>query len=59
VKGAFVFLHPLIIIQLVYSFVNDVIQATLKDPLEALVGLVTRLSAKRFKETFNELLRDT
>lgn len=39
--------------------VNDVIQATLKDPLEAIVGLVTRLSAKRFKETFNELLRDT
>jgi hypothetical protein len=34
-----------------------VIQAT-KDPLEVLVGLVTRLRAKRFKEAFNRLLQD-
>jgi hypothetical protein len=27
--------------------------------LEVLVGPVTRLRAKRFKEVFNELLRDT
>ena len=36
--------------------VNDVIQATPKDPLEVSVGLVTRLRVKRFKEAFNELL---
>ena len=36
--------------------VNDVIQATPKDPLEVPVGLVTRLRVKRFKEAFNELL---
>jgi hypothetical protein len=30
-----------------------------KDPLEFLVGPVTRLRAKRFKEAFNELLQDT
>ena len=30
-----------------------------KDPLEVLVGLVTRLRAKRFKEAFNGLLQDT
>jgi hypothetical protein len=30
-----------------------------KDPLEVLVGPVTRLRAKRFKEAFNELLQDT
>jgi hypothetical protein len=39
--------------------VNDVIQATPKDPLEVPVGLVTRLRVKRFKEAFNGLLRDT
>jgi hypothetical protein len=39
--------------------VNDVIQATPKDPLEVSVGLVTRLRVKRFKEAFNGLLRDT
>ena len=38
--------------------VDDVIQAS-KDPLEVLVGLVTRLRAKRFKEAFNRLLQDT
>jgi len=38
--------------------VDDVIQAS-KDPLEVLVGLVTRLRAKRFKEAFNGLLQDT
>jgi hypothetical protein len=37
----------------------DVIQAIPKDPLEGLIGLVTRLRAKRFKEAFNGLLRDT
>jgi hypothetical protein len=31
---------------------DDAIQAP-KDPLEVLVGLVTRLRAKRFKEAFN------
>ena len=36
----------------------DVIQPS-KDPLEALVGLVTRLRAKKFKKTFNGLLQDT
>jgi hypothetical protein len=30
-----------------------------KDPLEVLVGPVTRLRATRFKEAFNELLQDT
>jgi len=30
-----------------------------KDPLEVLIGLVTRLRAKRFKEAFNGLLWDT
>jgi len=38
--------------------VDDTIQAP-KDPLEVLVGLVTRLRAKRFKEAFNGLLQDT
>jgi hypothetical protein len=38
---------------------NDAIQATPKDPLEALVGLMTRLKAKRLKETLNRLLQDT
>jgi len=38
--------------------VDDMIQAP-KDPLEVLVGLVTRLRAKRFKEAFNGLLQDT
>jgi hypothetical protein len=37
---------------------NDAIQAP-KDPLEVLVGPVTRLRAKRFKEIFNGLLHDT
>ena len=36
----------------------DAIQAP-KDPLEVLVGLVTRLRAKMFKEAFNGLLQDT
>jgi hypothetical protein len=36
-----------------------VIQATPKDTLKVLVGLVTRLKAKRLKEVFNGLLRDT
>lgn len=32
----------------------------LKDPLEVLVGLMTRLRRdKRFKETFNKVLQDT
>lgn len=35
------------------------IQGTPNDSLEFLVGLVTRLKAKRFKEAFNRLLRDT
>ena len=35
------------------------IQGTPNDSLEVLVGLVTRLKAKRFKEAFNRLLRDT
>jgi hypothetical protein len=35
-----------------------VIQAP-KDPLEVLVGLVTRIRVKRFKEAFNGLLQDT
>ena len=35
------------------------IQATPKDTLKVLVGLVTRLKAKRLKEVFNGLLRDT
>jgi hypothetical protein len=37
---------------------DDAIPA-LKDPLEVLVGLVTRLRAKRFKKAFNGLLQDT
>jgi len=37
---------------------DDAIQAQ-KDPLEVLVGPVTRLRAKRFKEAFNGLLQDT
>jgi len=32
-----------------------VIQATPRDPLEVLVGPMTRLRAKRFKEVFNGL----
>jgi hypothetical protein len=32
---------------------NDAIQTTLRDSLEVLIGLVTSLKAKRFKETFN------
>jgi len=38
---------------------NNVIQTTLKNSLEVLVDLVTRLRAKRFKEAFNGLLQDT
>jgi hypothetical protein len=30
-----------------------------KDPLEVLVGPVTKLKAKKFKEAFNGLLQDT
>jgi hypothetical protein len=37
---------------------SDVIQP-LNDPLEVLVGPVTRLRAKKFKEAFNGLLQDT
>ena len=37
---------------------DDAIQ-TPKDPLEVLVGPVTRLRAKRFKEAFNGLLQNT
>jgi hypothetical protein len=38
--------------------VYDAIQAP-KDPLKVLIGSVTRLRAKRFKEAFNGLLQDT
>ena len=38
---------------------NDAIQATPRYPLKVSIGLVTRLGAKRFKETFNGLLQDT
>ena len=39
---------------------SDVIKATLEDPSEVLVGLMTRLRRdKRFKETFNKILQDT
>jgi len=37
---------------------DDAIQPS-KDPLEVPVGPVTRLRAKKFKETFNGLLQDT
>jgi hypothetical protein len=37
---------------------SDVIQP-LKDPLEVLVGPVTRFRAKKFKEAFNKLLQET
>jgi len=37
---------------------SDAIQPS-KDPLEVLVDPVTRLSAKKFKEAFNGLLKDT
>ena len=37
---------------------NDVIQATPKNQLEVPVDPITRLRAKRFKETFNGLLQD-
>jgi hypothetical protein len=36
----------------------DAIQAP-KDLLEVLIGIITRLRAKRFKEAFNGLLQDT
>jgi hypothetical protein len=36
---------------------TNMIQATPRDPLEVLVGLVTKLRAKRFKEAFNGLLQ--
>ena len=38
---------------------GDDATSTPKDPLEILVGPVTRLKAKRFKEAFNGLLQDT
>jgi hypothetical protein len=37
---------------------SDAIQPS-KDPLEVLVGPVTRLRAKKFKEAFNGLLQET
>jgi hypothetical protein len=37
---------------------DDAVQPS-KDPLEVLVGPVTRLRAKKFKEAFNGLLQDT
>ena len=37
---------------------SDVIQPS-KDSLKVLVGPVTRLRAKKFKEAFNRLLQDT
>jgi len=37
---------------------GDAIQP-LNDPLKVLVGLATRLRAKKFKEAFNGLLQDT
>jgi len=37
---------------------SDVIQPS-NDPLEVLVGPVTRLRAKKFKKAFNGLLQDT
>jgi hypothetical protein len=36
-----------------------VIQAIPRNTLDVLVGLVTRLRAKRFKEVFNGFLQDT
>jgi len=44
----------------VYSWdiYGDAIQAP-KDPLEDPVGSITRLRAKRFKESFNGFLQDT
>jgi hypothetical protein len=41
------------------SFDIDVIQAIPRNTLDVLVGLVTRLGAKRFKEAFNGFLQDT
>jgi len=38
---------------------DDVIQKTLRALLEVIVGPVTILRAKRFKEAFNKLLQDT
>ena len=38
---------------------DDVIQETLRALLEVIVGPVTILRAKRFKEAFNKLLQDT
>ena len=38
---------------------DDVIQETLRALLEVIVGSVTVLRAKRFKEAFNKLLQDT
>jgi len=37
----------------------DVIQATPRDPLEVLVGPMTRHRAKRFKNAFDRLLQYT
>jgi hypothetical protein len=44
------------IFQIIFLF--DAIQPS-KDPLEVPVGPVTRLKAKKFKEAFNGLLKDT
>jgi len=38
---------------------NDAIQAIPRDPSKVLVGLVTRLRVKCFKEAFNGLFQDT
>jgi len=38
--------------------ITDAIQPS-KDPLEVLIGPVTRLKAKKFKEAFNGLLQET
>jgi len=49
----------IIIFNLLWQLWNsDAIQPS-KDPLEVLVGPVTRLRAKKFKEAFNGLLQDT
>jgi hypothetical protein len=38
--------------------ITEAIQPS-NDPLEVLIGLVTRLRAKKFKEAFNGLLQET
>jgi hypothetical protein len=37
--------------------VFDAIQTTLKDPIEVLVGIITRSRAKTLKYAFNELIQ--